>query len=375
MESDVLSYFIRLVKIDSESRNERAIADALIQDLIELGAEVSEDRCCESTTGNAGNLIARIPGSVDKAPILFCAHIDTVVPGVGVKPQIVDGKVVTDGTTVLGGDDKSGVAEIIMGIKALKDQGIEHAPLEILFTVSEEVGLLGAKCFDKSGLKAAFGYAFDTQNIGDLVLGAPSQNSFELIIKGKEAHAGVEPEKGINAIRVASEAIAAMPLGRIDFETTANVGTISGGMATNIVPNKVVIHGEARSHSQAKLDQVCSDIRKAVETAVAKHHNDHSAASFELEIEAEYKAFRLSEDAEPVILAKQALTSIGIEPKTAVGGGGSDANIINAAGVPMIIVGTGMMRYHTVNEYITIKDLEDGTAFVSKLIQLYSEAK
>ncbi|HRY83361.1 MAG TPA: M20/M25/M40 family metallo-hydrolase [Candidatus Cloacimonadota bacterium] len=374
MQTDISKYFIELVSIDSESRDERAIADKLIADLKELGAEVTEDDSTGFSKGNTGNILARFPGKVDKAPILFCSHIDTVVPGKGIKPRIEDGKIYSDGSTVLGADDKSGVAQIMQGIKTLKDSGIDHAPIEVLFTVCEEIGLLGSKSFDKSQLKSAFGYAFDTQNVGDLILGAPSQNSFVITIYGKEAHAGVEPEKGINAIRVASEAIAAMPLGRIDFETTSNLGVIKGGMATNIVPNKVEIRGEARSHNPQKLDRVCLDIRKAVEDAVSRHQGDLVKAGFSFDLENEYKSFRVSEDAEPVILAKSALSRLGIEARTAVGGGGSDANNIGAAGIPTIICGTGMMRYHTVNEFIAIKDLEAGAAFVTELLKLYANS-
>lgn len=375
MVSDLVNYFCRLAAIDSESLDERAIVDAIKADLKAFGAEIEEDDTFQKTGGNAGNIFARIAGSVDKAPILFCAHVDTVVPGKGVKVQITDDRITSDGTTILGADDKSGVAQIMMGIKEVLSTGEDHAPIEILFTVSEEIGLLGAKHFDKSKLRSAFGYAFDTQNVGDLVVGAPSQNSFHITITGKEAHAGVEPEKGINAIRVASEAIAAMPLGRIDFETTANIGVISGGVATNIVPNKVILKGEARSHNASKLERVSSDIKKAVETAVARFQTDTVSAGYSFEMETEYHAFRLREDDPAVSFAKKTLESIGIEPHVEIGGGGSDANIISAAGIPMIIVGTGMMRYHTVNEYIMIKDLVDGTRFVSQLIRLYSLGK
>lgn len=374
MESEIQKYFCRLVSIDSESLDERAMMDALKADLASFGAEIFEDDTHSKTGGNAGNLFARIPGSVLKPPILLCAHVDTVVPGKGIKPQIQDGKICSDGTTILGSDDKSGVAQIMMGIKAVLEQGIDHAPIEILFTVSEEIGLLGAKYFDKSKIQSAFGYAFDAQNIGDLFIAAPSQNSFKIVVKGKEAHAGVEPEKGINAIRVAAEAIAAMPTGRIDFETTVNIGKICGGMATNIVPNQVVIQGEARSHNDHKLEQVCADVRAALETTVARYQFENVGASFEYSQNTEYKAFRVEEDSAAVKLAKAVLHGMNLEVNCVVGGGGSDANIISAAGTPMIIVGTGMNRYHTVNEYIEIADLEAGQTFVTDLIKKYSQA-
>lgn len=268
MNNDVIQYFLELIAIDSESRDERAMMDRLKTDLSELGARVEEDQIHPGIGGNAGNLYALIPGNIDKRPLLFCAHADTVKPGKNIKAQITDGRIHSDGTTVLGGDDKSGVAEIIMGIRQMLESGLEHAPVEVLITVSEEIGLLGAKHFDKSRLKSAFGYALDAHRVGDLVVGAPAQNSIKIVVSGQEAHAGVEPEKGVNAIRVAAEAIAAMPMGRIDHETTCNIGIIEGGTATNIVPNRVELKGEARSHNSAKLQQVSSDIRHSLEITV-----------------------------------------------------------------------------------------------------------
>jgi tripeptide aminopeptidase len=274
----------------------------------------------------------------------------------------------------LGGDDKSGLAEIVMGIKDVMESGEEHAPIEVLVTVSEEVGLLGAKHFDKSKLRAAFGYALDAHRVGDLVVGAPAQNSIRMVITGKEAHAGVEPEKGINAIRVAAEAVAAMPLGRIDNETTCNVGIISGGKATNIVPNCVELKGEARSHNPQKLEQVTANIRHAAESAVQRHKYEFGAASLEWESKQEYASFRISDSEVVVQLALDALKDLGIRAEVTVGGGGSDANIINAAGLPMIICGTGMNKVHTVAEDIETEELKRGVAFVAALIRRYSRS-
>ncbi len=372
MHKDVVSYFLELIAIDSESRNERAMADRLKADLESLGATVSEDDCQTSTGGNAGNLYALIPGRIRKKPILFCAHLDTVKPGNGIKASITNGVIHSDGTTILGGDDKSGIAEIITGIREVLAEGGDHAPIEVLLTVSEEVGLLGAKHFDKSRLQAALGYALDAHRVGSLVVGAPAQNTLRITIKGKSAHAGVEPEKGINAIRVASEAIASMPLGRIDHETTTNIGIISGGTAKNIIPDSVVLHGEARSHSLPKLDQVCRDIHRSVETAVNRHHYDFGAASFEWDCETEYQSFYIDAEQPVVELAQRALNKVGIKIESGRGGGGSDANIINASGLPMIICGSGMNKVHTVEEDLLVSELYQGTALVAELIRQYS---
>lgn len=373
MHDDVIRYFLELVAIDSESRDERAVIDRLKSDLAELGADILEDDANTFTGGNAGNLHALIPGRADQKPILFCAHADTVKPGLGVKASITAGRIHTDGTTVLGGDDKSGLAEIIMGIRDVVESGEPHAPIEVLVTVSEEIGLLGAKHFDKSKLRSAFGYALDAHRVGDLVVGAPAQNSIRMVITGKEAHAGVEPEKGINAIRVAAEAIAAMPLGRIDHETTCNVGIISGGSATNIVPNRVELKGEARSHNPRKLEQVTADIRHAAESAVQRHNYDFGAAALEWESKQEYAAFRVGDGEAVVQLALDALNDLGIKAEVTVGGGGSDANIINASGLPMIICGTGMNKVHTVAEDIEAEELKRGAAFIAALIRRHAQ--
>ncbi|PKN78497.1 MAG: peptidase T [Candidatus Cloacimonetes bacterium HGW-Cloacimonetes-1] len=369
MKRDIVDYFQDLVMIDSESGFERKIADKVIQDLRELGADVIEE---DRGSTEAGNIYAYFQGSPDKKPIMFCAHIDTVKPGNGVKPRIVNGKITSDGTTILGADDKSGVAQIILGIADILTEVTAHAPIEVVLTVKEEIGLQGAKALDKSRLKSAFGYALDAQDIGDIIIGAPSQNSIKIVVRGKEAHAGVEPEKGISAIRVAAEAITMMPLGRIDHETTANLGIISGGIATNIVAKQVEIMGEARSHNPLKLDQVCSDITKALEHAINKHQHENMKASFEIAINREYSAFYVHEDEMPVALLKAAMAQLNIIPKVQKGGGGSDANIFNAGGVQVVIIGTGMNRYHTVEEYITIEELKRGQALVSELIRQYS---
>lgn len=372
MSKNVTEYFLELVQIDSESRNERAMIDKLKLDLEEMGFKVHEDNCYTKTGGNAGNLYAYLPGKIDKKPLLLCAHVDTVKPGIGVKPVVTEGKITSDGKTILGADDKSGIAEVICGINQILDSGFNHAPIEVLFTVSEEIGLLGAKHFDKSILKAEIGYAFDSENIGSYSIGAPSQNSIKIKVYGKEAHAGVKPEKGINAIRVASEAIASIPIGRIDFETTANIGIIHGGIATNIVPNLVEIYGETRSHNMDKLNQVTQDIVTTFHKTASKHKLDDFDAKVEIEINTEYKSFYMSEDHLVVQIAKKANEKLGLASRFEKGGGGSDANIINAEGVAMIVAGTGMHGYHTVNEYIETADLEKGAQLVSELIKIYS---
>src|SRR5262245_26795042 len=227
-------HLLEIVQIDSVSGREGRLAARIKTGQEALGAIVEIDSAGEKIGGDTGNVIARFPGTLASCPTLFlCAHMDTVVPGEGVKP-VVDGDIIrTDGTTVLGGDDKSGISIILEVVRTMQEQKIPYCPLEVVFTICEEVGLLGAKHLDVSRLKSAYGLVLDSDDVGYLFTRAPSANRMEFKIYGLEAHAGVCPEMGISAIRIAAEAISAMRLGRIDHETTANIGTIEGGMATN----------------------------------------------------------------------------------------------------------------------------------------------
>lgn len=373
MDNQIVDYFISLVTIDSESRNELEMALKVKKDLEALGAKVYFDNADKQTGGNVGNLCALIPGNDKLDPILFSAHLDTVVPGKSIKPQVRDGVIYTDGTTILGADDKSGITQIIYGIKSLQTKGIDHPPIEILFTVCEEVGLLGVKNADLSGFKAKTCYAFDTHQVGAVMIGAPSQNNIILTVKGKKSHAGSNPDKGLNSIVVASDAITKAPIGRIDEETTANIGIIKGGEATNIVPDKVVLHGEVRSHSEKKLsavtDQMCDVFRKTV----TNHKVGNFTASVDIEVIHEYDAFCINENEPIVRLATEASKKVGLDPNIHKGGGGSDANILNQKGIQSIVVGTGMNDVHTTDEHISIEALQQGASWVEMLLTIASK--
>lgn len=372
MRNTIIDYFISLVKIDSESGEEKNIAQKLECDFKELGAETRFDNANNKTGGNTGNFYAYFKGNIDKEPILFCAHMDTVMPGKNIKPKILKDRITSDGTTVLGADDKSGIAQIYCAIKELKENNEDHAPIEVLFTISEEIGLLGAKYMDYSMIRSGKGYALDTHSIGEIVLGSPSQNSMKYIIHGKESHAGSNPEHGINAIRIASEAISVMPMGRIDAETTCNVGIIEGGKATNIIPNMVTIRAEARSHNKEKLQKVTDQMTQALLKTAEKYKLKDFQAKVDIEIKEEYSSFKLNEDDEIILLAKKASENAGLTFKASVGGGGSDANIFNRKGIKMCIAGTGMSKVHTVDEYILISDLENGAKWVKEVIREHS---
>ena len=373
----LVDYFISLVEIDSESKGEKKVAEKIANDLSEMGAEVIFDNAHHSTQGNVGNLIANFKGKIIKTPLLLCAHTDTVGPGKGIKPVIKDGLISTDGSTVLGSDDKAGIAQIIEAIRRLDEEGYEYAPIQVLFTISEEIGLLGAKNLDYSLIKAEVGFALDWNGVGTIVTHAPSLNVFEIIVTGKEAHSGGSPEKGINAIQVAGEALGKLKLGRIDFETTANVGNIKGGLAHNIIPKECFISGEVRSHDEVKLEKVTNNIIKTFEEVAAKYEVKFDSNVFKAHSSAhvlkDFAALKINEEEEIVKIAEQAARNIGFEPKIEVGGGGSDANVFFEHGLIVPIIGTGMNDVHSTNENIKIDDMEKVTQWVMEIIKEYSK--
>lgn len=372
-------YLLDLVQIDSHSREEAAVAARVRADLEALGLEVEVDDAGEKVGGDTGNVICRIKGTVPDAPAIFlAAHMDTVVPGKGVKP-VVDGDIIrTDGTTVLGGDDKSGVAIIVECIRTLKEQNIPHSDIDAVFTICEEVGLLGAKHLDMSRLRSAYGLVLDSDDVGYLFTKAPSSDHMEFVVHGLEAHAGVCPENGISAIKVAAEAIAAMNLGRIDHETTANIGVIEGGAATNIIPNKVVLRGEARSHDDAKLSAQTEHMHRCLVDAAERHSvvvdGELVRARVEAHISREYDAMNLSDDSTIVQLVMRAASKLNKQVKTLATGGGCDANVFNRRGLEVANLGTGMQAIHTVKEWLDVKDMYLSAEVVLEILKLNAQA-
>lgn len=370
-------FFMDLVQIDSHSRDEKEVANYIGARLESLGAVVTMDNAAAKIGGNCGNLLARISGSLEDQvePLLFCAHMDTVVPGKGVKPVEDGGVIRSSGDTVLGSDDKSGVAAILEALYVLQENSIPCGELEILFTVAEEVGLLGARNFDVSVLKSKRAYFLDTENVFSIGIGAPAAYRMTYNVIGREAHAGLAPEKGLSAIQVAARAIQEMPLGRIDEETTSNIGVIEGGSATNIVPKLVTLRGEARSHDNKKLEDLVQSMRDALDRAAEKSFvmvdGKRAYARIEETRHLEYKSFRIPETSPTYQLAFAAGREMNLKMEPEISGGGSDANIFNAKGIESVILGTGMQDVHTVKEYIRIEDLINSAKLIVNMIRLH----
>jgi tripeptide aminopeptidase len=374
----IKNLLLELVQIDSHSRKERDVAQRIKTYCEEMGAEVEIDDAGEQVGGNTGNVIARFAGTIPGvATIMMSAHMDTVVPGEGVKPVIEGDIIRTDGTTVLGGDDKSGCAVIIETIRCLQEQHVPYTPIEAIFSICEEVGLLGAKNVDVSKLKSKYGLVFDSDDPGFLFTKGPSSNHMEFRIHGLESHAGVAPEEGISAIKIAAEGLAAMKLGRIDEETTANIGLIEGGMATNIIPNLVVLKGEARSRSEEKLDAQTQHMVKCLKDAAAKYEVTVSGkttkASVEQLIERDYSSMDVPDSSHVVQLVLKAAARMGLDVKTMASGGGCDANVFNRKGIECANLGTGMRAIHTVNEWLDVKDMYASAEMTLEILKLNGE--
>ncbi len=354
----LINHFVELVKIDSESGNEKAIAETLAEQLSELGFSVQKLPVPE-TLSNGFNIYAKLEGDLEGSVVLSC-HMDTVTPGIGIEPVINGDIISTAGDTILGGDDKSGIAAIMEAIRSLKAAGKPHQTVELAFTVFEEGGLHGSKQYDMSKIESQNAVVFDSGGeIGTIITVAPGQQNMKVTITGRPAHAGLAPEEGINALTVAADAISAMNLSRIDEETTANIGVVKGGQATNIVMPELYIEAEARSLNDDKLAAQVAHMTSTFEAAAEKHGAEVSINSTRA-----YDAYRIADNDPLVEGVMEAFKANGITPFTNSTGGGSDANIFNGKGLKTINLSTGMSKVHTTNEFIKISDMVKITDFL-----------
>jgi tripeptide aminopeptidase len=367
--------FLELVSIASPSRREGSLARRLEAILKSMGATVEVDEAGERVGGDTGNLLARFPGTAPGAPpFLLSGHMDTVGPADAIRP-VVEGDVVrTDGTSVLGGDDKAGVVAILEAVRVLRELDIPHGDLEVVLTICEENGLLGAKHFDTGRLRARRGLVLDVDGVCELITRAPAANRLTFTVHGLAAHAGICPEQGMSAIRIASEAIAAMRLGRLDAETTANLGVIEGGLAGNIVPAWARVRGETRSQSLEQLEAQTTHMRRCFEEAAARHRvrvgERHHEARVETEVDRQYGRLDIRDDAAIVRLVQSAAGAMGRGCRTRSTGGGSDANVFVERGLEVANLACGMREIHTVNEWVDLRDLVLTAALLVETVRL-----
>ncbi len=360
MSDRMTEQFLEMVRIDSESGEEQAMMEYLLEAIPAAGGWAQQD--------DYGNLIGRFEqkGCSGKPPVLLSCHADTVKPGRGIEPVLADGVIRSAGDTILGADDKAGIAEVL---EVLRSAPV-YPPVELAISRQEEVGLLGVKQLDFDRLSAKRGFLVDNDTLETIVIGGPSYFTLDATVRGKSAHAGMEPEKGINAIQAAARAIAALQLGRLDEQTTANVGVIEGGLIRNGVPDRASFLAECRcavhERAQTLADEMSATIRREVEAAGAR---------LELEVDNLCRAVSIPADAWTVRIAKRALASIGVEAETVFITGFTDASIYNNHGIEMAVVGTGAQNEHATDECIALADMIRAKDALAEMLRLAAAAE
>jgi tripeptide aminopeptidase len=353
LDDDVLGLFLELAALPSPPGEERAVADVVLRYLRDLGLEPDEDGAGAQIESTMGNIYVRLDPTADGLPLFFCAHLDTVPPSGPLEPVVEDGVVRNVGGTILGADNKSAVAAMLEAVRRVLAEGRRHDGIELIFTPKEEVGLIGIAAFDHDRLHADVGYVYDqAAPIGEIILGAPYAQAMHVTFHGRAAHSGMFPEEGRSAIQAAAKAIADLRLGRIDEEATANVGTISGGTAGNIVPEWCSFLAEARCHDERRLNELVQEMLDVFSFA---------ATSCDCEVETEtrkdYRGYRFKREDDVVMLAATALAQRGYEPTYALSGGAADANVFNERGRRCVNLANGMTDIHTPDEHIAVADL------------------
>jgi tripeptide aminopeptidase len=351
---EVAELFLELVRVPSPSGEERVVADQVIEYLQALALPVDEDDVGTRIDSTIGNLLCRIEPSGEGTPLFFCAHLDTVPPEGPIEPVVEDGVVRNGGGTILGADNKAAVAAMLEATRRIVVENRPHGGIELLFTPKEEVGLRGAEAFDQERLHARLGYVYDHAGpIGEVILGAPYQVKLDASFRGRAAHSGMYPEEGRSAIAAAARAIADLRLGRLDEETTANVGEIHGGTARNIVPERCSFAAEARCHDERKLGELVQEMLETITFAAQVSDCDVETA-----VDPSARGYRFKRDDEAVRLAAAALERTGFQPTYGLSGGGADANVFNERGLQCLNLANGMTDIHTPDERIAVADLD-----------------
>jgi len=355
---EVVDLFLELASIASPPGEERAVSDVVQRYVNDLGLGADEDAF--------GNVYARIEPTAEGTPLFFCAHLDTVPPDGKLEPVLDDGVIRNAGGTILGADNKSAVVAMLEGARRVLSEGRPHAGIELLFTMQEEIGLLGAAAFDHTRLHAQLGYVYDqAAPIGEIILGAPFAQGLEVTFHGRAAHSGMFPEEGRSAIQAAARAIADLRLGRIDEEATANVGVISGGTAGNIVPEWCTFLAEARCHDERRLNDLVQEMVDAFTFAATSTDCEVST-----EMRKTYRGYRFAKSDDVVMLAASALERSGYGVSYALSGGAADANSFNERGLRCVNLANGMMDIHTPNEHISVADLEGMVEVTLALVEI-----
>ena len=361
----LLKNFFEILKIKSISRNERSLFDFVKDKLEKLGLTVFEDGCGNSFGGNTGNLIATyIPKAIkNNPPIFLSAHLDTVPHNLIIEPAIIEGSIINNNSSeILGSDDKAAVAAILEALSFIVNNNIPTGIIYIIFTVGEELALFGSRYFDIKLIDAQYGFVFDSNGpVGTIINRAPFHNRINFTVRGKASHAGLSPEKGINSIKSAALAITNITSGRVDDETTCNIGIIKGGVETNIVPELTEVNVEARSMNKDKLNKLTNEIIEQFLKA-----SNLFGAKLEYEVLREYDGYEISIDSPVIKIAKYAFSKLGIKPEIKSTGGGSDTNNFNSKGIEAVNLSSGIENCHSADEYIKVEEL-------GKLVKLIIE--
>jgi len=376
--SSIIDRFMSLCRIPSTSGNEMKTAEYCAEALTELGFSVFQDNAGEITGGTQGNIIASLTGQLENIPaVMLNAHMDTVEPGGRIVPEIKGNRIVSNGQTILGADNRAGIVMILEGVRRLINSGKKHGQIEVVLTVGEESGLIGALNLDYSKVTAKYGFSLDSSGLGKIAQGAPFYDAIDVKVIGRSAHAAVDAEHGLNSIAIMADALNQLSFGKLDEETTCNIGAILGGTSRNVVPAECQAILEIRSHSEAKLNQLSKKISSAFQKAAAsgsvKIEGKKVDAKAEVCITREFDGFYLCDDSPVIKCAKRAITSIDRTPLCYKNMGGSDANIFNSRDLEVAIVGTGQTAVHSVDEYIETKDLIDGVTMVTEIIAAWTE--